>query len=289
MGTRRQQRGQVAVEAAIVLPVFVFLLLGLLQLALMHQARVMTKYAAYKATRAGALRGAQKDMMERAALAVLLPVAGRDSQRGALYPTDNAGNLRNAWNQMQSNQQEGGLKVAEVTICNPLRGSLPNADQQDFDDPHTLTAGQSPSGNAGAPPPAGGGNEEETGGPSEAQEWRQFDGNKLMAQVTLYYRLNIPFANWMIFRIAFAQEKSSTYEKMRWVAYDKNMSRASNNGGNSSDPRDAAADQRLLSAADNRRYIMPIRASYAMRMQSNLISSNLDGRNRCKVPWKKVN
>jgi hypothetical protein len=256
----------------------------------MHQARVMTKYAAYKATRAGALRGAQKDMMERAALAVLLPVAGRDSQRGALYPTDNAGNLRNAWNQMQSNQQEGGLKVAEVTICNPLRGSLPNADRQDFDDPHTLTAGQKPSGNAAPPAPGGDGNDdEESGGPSEATEWRQFDGNKLMAQVTLYYRLNIPFANWMIFRIAFAQEKSSTYEKMRWVAYDKNMSRASNRSSGSSDPRDSAIDQRLLSAADNRRYIMPIRASYAMRMQSNLISSNLDGKNRCKIPWKKVN
>lgn len=288
MQIRRQQRGQVAVEAAIVLPVFVFLLLGLLQLALMHQARVMTKYAAYKATRVGSLRGAQKEMMERAALAVLLPVAGRDSQRGALYPTDTPGNLRNAWSQMQSNQQEGGLKVAEVTICNPLRDSLPNADQQDFDDPHTLTAGQKPAGNAPPPAPGGGPNDEESGGPSEAQEWRQFDGNKLMAQVTLYYRLNIPFANWMIFRIAFAQEKSSTYEKMRWVAYDKNMSRASNRGGDS-DPRDAAADQRLLSAADNRRYIMPIRASYAMRMQSNLVSSNLDGRNRCKVPWKKVN
>jgi hypothetical protein len=280
----RSKRGQVAVETAIILPVFVFLLLGLLQLSLMHQARVMTKYAAYKATRAGALRGAQKEMMERAALAVLLPVSGRDSRRGAFFPTDNSGNLRNAWNQMESNEQEGGLKVAEVTICNPLRGSLPDADRQDFDDPHTLSGGRAPSGGGGL---GGGGSDGEDGASGDPRLWREFDANKLMAQVTHYYRLNIPFANWMIFRIAYAQDRSSTYDKMRWVAYDRNMSRATNNGG-ASDPRDTAIDARLLSAADSRRYIMPIRASYAMRMQSNLISSNLDGRQRCKVPWRKA-
>ncbi|MCA2978987.1 MAG: pilus assembly protein [Myxococcaceae bacterium] len=281
----RRRSGQVVVETAIIMPVFVFLVLGLLQLSLMHQARVMTKYAAYKAVRAGALRGAQKPMMENAALAVLLPVAGRDSQRGAFFPTNDSGNLRNAWSQMSRNQQEGGLKVAEVTICNPTRGSLPNPEQQDFDDPHTLTAGQKPSDNQGGSEGSSG-DEEETGGGGEENSWRQFDGNKLMAQVTLFYRLNIPFANWMIFRIAFAEEKSANYQKMRRLAYDKNMSRASNSGGRVN-PRDSDIDQKLKSAADNRKYIMPIRASYAMRMQSNLVARDLPSRNDCKISWRK--
>jgi hypothetical protein len=281
----RRARGQVVVETAIIMPVFVFLVLGLLQLSLMHQARVMTKYAAYKATRAGALRGAQRPMMEDAALSVLLPVAGRDSERGAFYPTNDAGNLRNAWNQLSRNQQEGGLPIAQVTICNPTRGSLPNPEQQDFDDPHTLTAGQKPPQNQNTSQP-GAPDEEETGGGDDETSWRQFDGNKLMAQVTLYYRLNIPFANWMIFRIAYAEEKSASFEKMRWVAYDKNMARASNSGGRGNG-RDSAQDQRLKSAADNRRYLMPIRASYAMRMQSNLVARDLPNRNDCKIPWRK--
>lgn len=283
--SRHRARGQVVVETAIIMPVFVFIVLGLLQLSLMHQARVMTKYAAYKAVRAGALRGAQKQMMEQAALAVLLPVAGRDSERGAFYPTNDAGNLRNAWNQMNRNQQEGGLKVAEVTICNPTRGSLPNPEQQDFDDPHTLTAGQKPDTSQNTTPP-GAPDAEETGGGGDETSWRQFDGNKLMAQVTLYYRLNIPFANWMLFRIAYAEEKSASFEKMRWVAYDKNMARASNSGGGGNG-RDSAQDQKLKNAANARKYIMPIRASYAMRMQSNLVARDLPSRNDCKVSWRK--
>ena len=42
-------------ETALVLPVFVFLILGLLQMGLMSHARVLTKYAAFKAVRAGAV------------------------------------------------------------------------------------------------------------------------------------------------------------------------------------------------------------------------------------------
>lgn len=273
-----RRRGQVVVETAIIMPVFVFLVLGILQLSLMHQGRVMAKYAAYKATRAGALRGAQKRMMEQAALAVLLPVAGRDSERGAFYPTNTAGNVRQAWNQLSRNQQEGGLPIAEVTICNPTRNSLPNPEQADFDDPHTLTQGQKPPDTQNTSTP-GAPDEEETGGGGDETSWRQFDGNKLMAQVTLYYRLNIPFANWMIFRIAYADQRSANFDKQRWMAFDQNASRDSGRKGPS--------DQRLLTAANNRRYLMPIRASYAMRMQSNLVARDLPTRNNCKISWSK--
>ena len=38
--------GQAMVESAIILPMYVFLMLGLLQLGLMHQAQTLTKYAA---------------------------------------------------------------------------------------------------------------------------------------------------------------------------------------------------------------------------------------------------
>ena len=63
------------------MPLFVFIILGLLQLGLMHQAHLMAKYASYKAVRAGSLNRGDKAVMRRAALAVLLPLTtgtGRD-------------------------------------------------------------------------------------------------------------------------------------------------------------------------------------------------------------------
>src|SRR5688572_13227446 len=70
----RGPRGQAAVETAIVMPLFVFTLLGLLQLGLLHQARLLTKYAAYKAVRSGSINRAKVDVMENAAIAVMLPM-----------------------------------------------------------------------------------------------------------------------------------------------------------------------------------------------------------------------
>ena len=133
----RERRGQVAVETAIVLPVFVFLILGLLQLGLMHHARVLAKYAAYKAVRAGALQGADRDVMEKAALAVMVPVMGRNSTAGAPFRTANATDYNLAWQQLRTNQQAPGVKWVDVEVCNPGKTSVnPDAD---FDDPRVAT------------------------------------------------------------------------------------------------------------------------------------------------------
>ena len=56
------------VESAIVLPLTVFMILGLLQLGLLQQGRAMAKYGAYKAARAGAIHSAKMKVMENAAV-----------------------------------------------------------------------------------------------------------------------------------------------------------------------------------------------------------------------------
>src|SRR4051794_41076235 len=100
------QSGQAAVESAIVLPLFVFLILGILQLGLMHQARLMTKYAAYKAVRAGSLHNANVDEMEKAALAVLLPMVGTRTggQDGieVIRPVGNANEFETKWSELST-------------------------------------------------------------------------------------------------------------------------------------------------------------------------------------------
>ena len=70
---RRDARGQALVESAIIMPLMTFLILGIIQLVMMQHARVMTEYAAFNAARAGIVWNADKIIMENAAIISLLP------------------------------------------------------------------------------------------------------------------------------------------------------------------------------------------------------------------------
>lgn len=73
----RSDSGQVAVEAALAMPLMVMLVLGILQLASLQQARVLTEYAAFCAARAGIVWSGSNERMHDAALVALLPTLGR--------------------------------------------------------------------------------------------------------------------------------------------------------------------------------------------------------------------
>jgi Flp pilus assembly protein TadG len=256
-----RESGQAAVETAIVMPLFVFITLGLFQLMLMHQARLMTKYAAYKAVRAGALHRADKTIMEDAALAVLLPVAGAPNSDN-VWATYSASKVRDTWNKMK-NVKYADKKVAEVTICNPVSGQA-NA-QIDFDDPNPDHAGR--------------------------YDWSagQFDRTKLAVQVTFYYRLVIPFANGVLWWMVYGQEhpgllkvlRTGQVERRTFMAATKTQTyNERETGGRSRTVED------LLGLAQSKRYVLPIRASWTTRMHSNF-GDDLPGRNYCQIPWKK--
>ncbi|HEY3449158.1 MAG TPA: TadE family protein [Myxococcales bacterium] len=69
----RNQDGQVAVESAIVFPLAVFMILGIIQLTLIQQTRLMLEYAAFNAARAGVVWNGDQKKMEKAAILSLLP------------------------------------------------------------------------------------------------------------------------------------------------------------------------------------------------------------------------
>src|SRR3954447_21437008 len=73
----RNRRGQVAVEGALAAPAVVMLGLGIVQLGLVQQARLLAQYAAFAAARAGVVWGAGDARMHDAAMLVLLPLLGR--------------------------------------------------------------------------------------------------------------------------------------------------------------------------------------------------------------------
>lgn len=244
------------------MPLFVFVVLGLLQLGLMNQARVLTKYAAYKAVRAGALSSAKHEVMEQAALAVLVPMVSRHrpaAQGGELqmmYRVDNAAQYSSVMASLGDNQMpEAGLKFVDVTVCNPTLAltrdgtvKVNGRDEYDFDDPRNATGTQ----------------------------WRRFMRTKLVAQVTFNYRMTIPFANILLYFIATGQERADQL----WL---------NRLGTRPSAPKPHDAQYDALAA--QRVYVLPIRAHYQMRMQSNLFPSTsgfeLPTSNECVVPFAK--
>jgi hypothetical protein len=80
---RQGQSGQAAVESAIVLPLMVFMLLGVIQLSIAYQARLLSEYAAFKVARAASVYRLDCGRMVKAGLMALVPSMSRTG-RGAL-------------------------------------------------------------------------------------------------------------------------------------------------------------------------------------------------------------
>ncbi len=235
------ESGQAAVESAFILPLFVFLLLGILQLGLMHQARLMTKYAAYKAVRAGAINNAKKDVMARAALAVLLPMVSEGRSGGEyIQSINNASDFQTKWNTpgVQTNKMtDTGLQYVEVVTCGPTTAEAGSGSsgEMDFDDPQVAAS----------------------------DDWQGSNRTKLRIQVTFNYRMPIPFANWVIFKAAMNREIPMLMRMGKPNAASFGFA------------------SKYETAASSGAYVLPIRAAYTMRMQSNIYASQLPSSNEC--------
>jgi hypothetical protein len=242
MGARMTKRrlgsresGQAAVEAAIVLPLFVFLMLGILQLGLMHQARLMTKYAAYKAVRAGSIHNAKTADMERAALAVMLPLVSEDRGGGEyIQSITSASDFNQKWTKAKDNKMKDmNMPYVQVMTCGPSKKEV-SGKEVDFDDP--AIAG--------------------------ATDWKASHQTKLRIQVTFNYRMPIPFANWVIHAAAMNRDVPLV---MRLGKPETNTNRFE---GKYKDTSQGV-------------YVLPIRAAYTMRMQSNVYTTELPEKNEC--------
>jgi hypothetical protein len=257
---KHRESGQAAVETAIVMPLFVFTLLGMIQLGLLHQSRLLTKYAAYKAVRAGSINRGKVKVMENAAIAVMLPLLAKSSPRWSgsgrhqpqymVYNVGDAGKYGDAYADVVSSRgnQAFGKKMVEVTICGPLNGSM-----KDFDD-HRVNPG----------------------------DWKSFEATKLAIQVTTYMPLYIPFANAFIWWAARGEEGPARALAMKNLRMKTKTEQAE---GRQS-PNGSWTLKELQGEAENGNYIMPVRASYAMRMHSNF-ASQPPSTNECHIPWKK--
>ncbi len=265
MRRRHRESGQAAVETAIVMPLFLFILLGLIQLGLLHQSRLLTKYAAYKAVRAGSINRADAKIMRQAAVAVMLPLLSQSSPAFSgdarhqpqymVYNVSTAGKYKQAFNEVVSSRsiEAFGKPMLTVTICTPL--SSGGGVGKDFDDHRT-----------------------------NPSDWKSFDNTKLAVQVTSYMPLYIPFANAFIWWAA--RGENGTGREMTMKTLRMKTGTKGRDGAERKSVNKAYTLLELEDLAKQGTYIMPVRASYAMRMHSNFKDA-LPANNECHISWEK--
>lgn len=265
------ESGQVAVEAALIMPTMVFLVLGLVQLGMMHQARLMTEYAAYRAARSGVVNSGDCARMEWAGIYAVLPTLGPATgplgpRPGRVDTLARALDLYNTYTLAPSGARNpnldhvtgaGLLPRIRIEVLNPARSQLDGlfarygahlaGQELDYDD---------------------------------VRDEQITDANLLSVRVTYHYEMVIPFANWLIHSWYIGLNHLSALRGLQFESktvggasgYDYLMARGIDE--RAVGPR--AADFRKIGAAALANvYLIPLQASYTMRMQSNLMKDKV--------------
>lgn len=240
-GRGGRERGQAAVESALVLPLTLFLVLGSLQLFLMFQARVMAEYAAFRATRAGSVNHGDCEAMNHAALAALLPT---------LRPTTNPDELANAFGAVRDNRFGDGYTTSVTGIENeevvwifrerPLAGDIPNVEDRAFDA-------------------------------------RFSEPMQLQVRLVYWYPMRIPFADWVIYRAAAASMGVARYAAQNPLL----LTEKADWRQESSDTLTDEVLSRVRSNVSSRTYLFPIQASHTMRMMTPAKQQYFEGSQNC--------
>jgi TadE-like protein len=292
----KAKKGQALVESAIIIPLMTFVILGMVQLAMVQHARLMTEYAAFNAARAGIVWNADRFVMENAAIVSLLPTfeglvseasAGNITkmvmqivQRALIYqahrriedaanfiragtdtiiaglPTSiggSASSFRDAVLGAAAGYADTGIrglinsifgddgKIVSVDIISPAMGDFGGAlgdKEVNFDDI------------------------------KKDDNWR--DATRLSIQVTYLYTMRIPFANRIIHTAYIAAQVG---QELFGAVYNPRESADANlfskSGSLDLGGRGSRLTQQLWDAGQGGVFMIPLRTTYTMRMQSN--------------------
>jgi hypothetical protein len=236
------QSGQAAVEAALTLPLMLFMFLGTMQLFMMLQGRLMAEHAAFKATRVGSVNHGDCQRMTHAAIAALVPsfytYLGPNAPGNTPVEKYAQAFRARTFNKPNDNQYDPGpdsghdRAVVWILRQKPTIGEVTPASEDQFDDPQ-------PRGN----------NE---------------IGYRLEVRLIYWYPMRIPFANWVMaamFRAYFGlqnyryQNPLMMTQKANWTAESSNKI-----------PNAIAAE--FDARYQRKQYAFPISAAYAMRMMT---------------------
>ncbi|WP_338865379.1 TadE family protein [Myxococcus stipitatus] len=302
-GIANRQSGQAAVEAAMIMPLAVFMTLGIIQLTLIQHAKLMTEYAAYQAARAGIVWNGNNERMHDAAIIALLPTLGRTDDIGNLAKTfaihqiyDSAMRTLNFGGGRVPRTVNGSnlFGLIRVDTVNPayftpidtiwkLRSGY-NWQELDFDGADSFPEVPSLENNIrkffNLPEP-------------DSSELVYRKATRLTIRLRYFYEMKIPFANWIIFTAWYASQSNvalrgaidrATMDPRANMMADGNISGlvARARGIEHEQGYDslyapemwvlwglATGSIPLVSSLVGKRYFMPLTATYSMRMQSN--------------------
>ncbi|MET0402715.1 MAG: TadE family protein [Cystobacter sp.] len=259
------ESGQAAVEAALIIPMMVFMVLGIIQLGMMHQARLMAEYAAYRSARAGIVNHAHCELMRNAAYYAVLPTLGvtPSRQAGRVDTLKRAIKVYHEYANKGANNPvlfhlPGQLEKLRVEVLNPKQSQLSglfaqyggamNQQEVDYDDLRDDTIVRA---------------------------------NLLTVRITYFYEMRIPFANWLIHGWfmgfdALGQLQGLQFENQRLGGSASHRAlemRGANKGKTARQRQDYQAISGL--ALNQRKYIIPLATNYSMRMQSNMMKKHV--------------
>ena len=300
----RREGGQALVEAAIVMPLMTFLVLGVIQLVMVQHAKIMTEYAAFTAARAGIVWNADPGIMQSAAVIALMPtyegvfeqgdlgnpmqMLKRIVQRALIYQVhrrlpEAIESIRNGTDQIidalgggsQIVSQRDRLldaveRAADAALINAINNALGGSDEDmisiqivepkknqfgmrndeiDFDDP------------------------------------ANFESSRLSIKVRYLYMMRVPFANWIIHQSWLAKEAGQELYGAVWNPQTtpgetgfRNVSQFDRRGlaYNPSVSGNKKVIQMVAGLADAGVYMVPLYATYTMRMQSNPYKESIE-------------
>lgn len=232
--SKSRESGQAMVEAALTLPLTVFLILGTLQLFLMLQARILSEYAVFRATRAGSVNMADCRVMTHAAIAALLP---------SITATNTPQRLGRAFELRRDNQYQPGNGERDGLHDRPIVWLVPS-----------LT---NPSTSAGL--------DDATLRDAFDDHTRVESRTDLNTQMVFWYPMKIPFANWVMGRMFLAWFGGAAYTAQNPLLLTE---QAQWNEATAQATLSTQMRNELQTRVLSGQYVAPIRTSYAMRMMT---------------------
>lgn len=248
MTTKRGQHdaGQAAIEGALTVPLLVFLALGTLQLFLLLQARFLAEYAVFLAVRAGSLNHGDCKAMTHAAVLSVLPAIERTNDPTAVVEAFK----KHANNRYQNLRKEIGASAASAHVGQIVElwrdvyfdqtreiflstDSLPDPEDEKFDQPNHLM--------------------------------------RLETRMIFWYRMKIPFADWVLGRMFLAHYRLTEYDFANPLSPIEGHAGWPDSGGLKfigepwpGGPLDAS----MLAFANQGHFLFPLRVTWSMRMMT---------------------
>jgi hypothetical protein len=249
-GVRRKshrESGQAAVEAALTLPLMMFMILGSMQMFLIMHGRLLAQYAVFRAVRAGSMNHGDCVPMMHSAIASLIPsyVSFLGTLGGGGTPGQKLGNvfrahMANRFDPGMTGGHTGAVVWMFKEHPTPLDVAvLPQNEDSQWDQDDT---------DGGNPVPL----------------------RRLEVQMVYWFPLKIPFANWVISRIALANWalRDYTAQSPYMPTSTSNWTANASSQPFSGQDFEAAIKGDIVARYDRGEYSFPLQVSYTMRMMT---------------------